>query len=192
MGARVRRPRELPGMLEAAWHELVAPRRRLLDRRGDRIGIVRIGAERDVAARLVERRVRGGDDWDGARHRFDDRHPEALKPGRIDEDARAPVLAGALLAAGIAEPGDVLAARLDAAPARRTDDAQLAAADRIDRALEVLSRLERADGEHVVALRARPFAREDRIDARIGDVDPPSRDAERTGDVIAGELRVDD
>ena len=64
----------------------------------------------------------------------------------------------------------------------------------LDERREVLARLERRDGEHVrtpevVALAVRG---EGSVDARVGDVDALARDAERLGDVVAGEARVDD
>ena len=66
----------------------------------------------------------------------------------------------------------------DVAPSGGSRDAELDAGEpcRLDRGGEVLPRLERADGEHVVALRGRPVRREDRVDAVRDDPDPLDRD----------------
>ena len=65
---------------------------------------------------------------------------------------------------------------------------------RVDQRREVLAGLERRDREDVRAPEIRTLAvrREAGLDAGVGDVDPLARDAERLGDVVAGEARVDD
>src|SRR5947209_7270243 len=84
-------PAEAAGVREPAASELVPVGERALDRSGDRLRALRIDADGGVAGRLVERRVRRGDDGDARRHRLDDRHPEALEPGWVDEGGRAAI-----------------------------------------------------------------------------------------------------
>ena len=93
-----RAPREPRGVLDPRRHELVAARERLLDprrdRRRDRSGSTRTAAR---SARLVERRMVRGDDGRSARHRLDDRDPEALEQRGVDDDGGPAIERGQLL-----------------------------------------------------------------------------------------------
>ncbi len=127
---------------------------RPLDRGRDRSGIVGVGAHRDIARRLVHRRVRRRHDRRPARHRLDDRHPEALEARRVDGDGGAAVEAGQLLVGDEAEPTHprVVELRLLAPALAAGDREQDVAAEepvRLDERLEVLARLERGDAEDV-------------------------------------------
>src|SRR5581483_5860091 len=97
------------------------------------------------------------------------------------EAARAAVEPGELGVADLAEPGDV-ARRPDAAPAARAHDAELSV-DRGRDPREVLARLERPDGEHVVALLLRPLGREDLGDGVRHDPDLRLRHAEQVDEL---------
>ena len=138
-----------------------------LDPGRDRRRVERVDEHRRVAGDLLERARRGRDDGRAARHRLEDRDPEALVQRGVDEAARAAKEARELRVRHEAEPAHAVARQLDAAPAGVADDAQLGAGE--PRGLgdpgQVLPRLERSDGEHVVALGARPVRREGRVDA---------------------------
>ena len=155
----------------------------------DRAGVERIDEHRGVACDLLGRSARGRDDGGAARHRLEHRDAEALVERRIDDAARAAVVRGELVVVDLAEPAHC-AARVDAAPAARADDAQLDAGPRgrVDRAREILARLERADGEHVVALRPRAVGREGVVDGVRDDGDLLARHAEELDELGGGEL----
>ncbi len=84
----------------------------------------------------------------------------------------------------------MLAAGFDAAPAARTDHPQLDSEPRrsVDRPRDVLARLERADREHVVAIRTRPLGRERRVDGVRDDADLLGRDPEHCFELGGCEL----
>src|SRR5581483_1982241 len=182
-------PAEAPGVGEAAPDEVVPAAPGFLDRTRERVGIVRVGAERGVAARLVERAVRGRDDGHAARHRLDDRHAEALEARRVDEDLGSPVELREPVVLDVAEA----ALERDAAPTRAADGGERNA-EALGRALrcrEVLPRLERRDREQVrmaeVGSRARRA--EALVDAGVRDVDAGRRHVEELGDLVLRELR---
>ncbi len=79
---------------------------RLADRRRERLGALRVGAHGSVAAGLVHRRVRRGDDRCARGHRLGDRHAEALEARRIDDRGGAAVEPRELLVGDAAEPHD--------------------------------------------------------------------------------------
>ena len=85
------RSRRVPARVGEAACDDLSGAQRPLDRVGERLGAIRIGPERDRAARVVERRVGRGDDWRAGRHRLDHRHAEPLPARRIDEDLGAAV-----------------------------------------------------------------------------------------------------
>ncbi len=146
--------RERTRTLEPELPQLVAPRFGLGDAGGDRIRVERVDEHGRAARDLLRRAAPRRDDRRPARHRLDHRQPEALVEGREDEAPRAPVERSELLV--VDAPGP--AGYLDPTPARRPHDPQLDARPlrRLDRAAEVLARLERADGEHVVTGRRGP------------------------------------
>src|SRR5207244_1164437 len=76
---------------------------RLLERRRDRLGALRVGADGRVAARLVERRVRRRHDRRAARGCLEHGYPEALEPRRIDEDGGAAIQARELCVGDVSE-----------------------------------------------------------------------------------------
>ena len=173
---------------------------RVADRRGERLRALRVGADGGVAAGLVERRVRRGDDRRAGRHRLGDRHPEALEARRVDDDRGAAV-----------EPRELARRRRGRAGRRRARSScgcspQPCAADDGERELgvgeqreglderaEVLARLERRDGQQRTgAPRSAP------LPAGVNSAPIPgcattirSRgNAERLGDVVGRERRV--
>src|SRR5207244_342237 len=104
---------------------------------------------------------------------------EALEPRRVDECRRTAILRRQIRV--VAEPGDAGPARVDSAPALRAGDAKLESDSPRggDGVAEILARLERPDGEDVLARRARTVGTEHAVDTGIGDVNPVARDAER-------------
>ena len=134
-----------------------------------------------------------------ARHRLDDRHPEALEAGRIDGDGRAAVEPRELLVGDEAEPDDVRSPQLrlvtPAAAARDREQGVVAEqAMRGDERLQVLARLERRHGEHVrpAEVGTLPVRPEDLLHARICDLHPLRPDTEPLDDVASGVLGVDE
>ena len=88
-----------------------------------------------------------------ARHRLEHRQPEALVERREDEAARAAVERGELLVVDPARPSPAPRPRPSpGAPTTRSSTS--GKPRRLDRAREVLARLERSDREHVVAAAA--------------------------------------
>ena len=88
-----------------------------------------------------------------ARHRLEHRDAEALVQRRVCDTERTAVQAREVVVPDLALPANPLAARLDADPTRCAGDPQLDAETlrRLDRAREVLARLEGAHCENVVA-----------------------------------------
>ena len=174
-------------MGETARAELVAAPEGVLDRRGDRLRAIGIGAHRRVAARLVHRLVRRADDRCAAGHRLDHRQPEALEPRRVDERGGAAVEPCELVVVDIAEPDD--ARQIESgllAPALGADDGEHEVVvprpgEGIDERGEVLPRLERRHGEHVRTAEIGRFAdgAEHAVDAGRSDTDTFLRDAEQ-------------
>ena len=193
-------PREAARVREAARDEVVALGERALDRPRDRRRVVGIDAHGGVAARLVERRMR-------RRRRTARRTPSPRARGsRSPRSATGTRTrphrgrAAELLARRVAEPHD---------PRRRRAPAGRPSRRRRRRAASIVRAPSRcaatsgarffrgssvADGEHVLAVEVAPlaFGRERRVDAGVRDVDTRRVDAERGGDVVAGEARVDD
>src|SRR5919204_998830 len=81
-GSRMRKP---------AGYELVAPRQRFANARGDRVRVLGIDAHCGIAACFVQRGMSGDDAGHTAGHRLDHRHPEPLEARGIDEDRGATV-----------------------------------------------------------------------------------------------------
>src|SRR5581483_7359839 len=133
---------------------LARPRERALHACSDIRDVERVDEDRRAPGDLFGRAATRGDDRDAAGHRLEHGNAEALVERGIDEAAGAAVEARELVVADPAEPADIGAANGDAAPSFRACDAQLdaEALGGLDRALEVLARLERADGEPVVAV----------------------------------------
>ena len=179
-------------MLEAECDETVAIGDGMLDRRGERGRILGVGPQGGDTARLVEGLVRRSDDGRSARHRLDDRDPEALEPRRVRDDRRSAIQTGELGVRDVPEPVDArpVEERL-LAPALRSDDGEPEIAPkerlRLDQHLEVLPRLERRDREDVrcTEIRRRPVGREHGLRRRMRDADPLGRDTERRTDVAA-------
>ena len=177
--------------------ELVPPRERLSDRVGDRLRVAGIGADGRVAARLVQRLVRGRRHRDAARHRLEHGNPEALEARRVDEDRRAAVEARELAIVDVAEPDHAgpVEPRLRA-PARRADDRErklsVEQLVRGEQRLEVLPRLERRDGQRVrpPEVGALALAREDRRRSRMRDAYALRLDVQQLAHVTRSELRV--
>ena len=101
--------------------QLVAPGVGLLDPGGDRGRIARVDEHRRAARDLLGRAPGARHHRRAAGHRLEHRDAEALVQRRVDEAARAAVERRELVVGDPAEP----AVDLDAAPARRADDAQL-------------------------------------------------------------------
>src|SRR5205823_13605513 len=103
-------------------------------------------------------------------HSVQNGQPEACVEGEIGGAPRSSVQSGQFVVRDLAEPAHVGAGnRLDVAPAARADNAKLAAVQlgspkALDEAAEILARLERRDGEHVVALCGVALNRERRAD----------------------------
>src|SRR5919106_1402968 len=143
-------PGELAGARESERHELVAARLRLRDPGGDRGGIERVDEHRGTAGHLLCRAPARGHRGRSARHRLENRDAEPLVERRKNEAARPSVERRELGVRDLADPaGDV-----DSSPAARADDAELHFREPsgLDDPLEVLPRLQRRDGENVVAL----------------------------------------
>ena len=90
---------------------------RLLERVGEGLGVVRVGPQGGLAARLVQRRMRGDHRRDAARERLDDRDPEALEARRVGEGRRAAVEPGELLVGDEAEQPHALGLQRPLLPA---------------------------------------------------------------------------
>src|SRR5216684_8245473 len=106
MNAARLEPVEASRVSKAARDELLALGEGAADRLGKRLRALRIGANRRVPTGLVQRGVGGDHAGNAARHRLDDRDPEALESRRIREDLRTTIESGKLLV------GDVAAARV--------------------------------------------------------------------------------
>ena len=148
-------------------------------------GALGVGAHGRVAACLVQRRVRRGDDGRARRHRLGDRHAEALEPRRVDDDRRAAVEPRQLGVGDAAEPHDARPVELGLrapAGAARDDEREAEVGDerkRLDERAQVLARLERRHRERIrraelcrLALRGELGA-----DARMRDQDAVAREA---------------
>ena len=165
-----------------------APRgvRRPPDPRGDRFRVERVDEDRSPVGDLG----RGGPDARHDRrpggHRLEDGQAEALVEGRVDEGRGAPVEPRELLVVDVAERMNV-----HLAPARRARDPKLHAheSSRFGEAGEVLPRLDRPDGEDVLALRLRALRREGRLDAVRDHPNPAFVDAEQLDRLAGRELR---
>ena len=145
-----------------------------------------VDEHRRATGHLSGRTAAARHDGRPARHRLQHRDPEALVERREDERAGAAVERSELAVGDLADP----TRRFDAAPAPCADDTQLDAdAGRgVGDAPEVLTRLERRDREHVVALGGRALGREDRFD-RVPDHDDAFLgDAEQLHRLALGEL----
>ena len=126
MRAAVLEPREAARVLEPARDELVAFVARALDRRRDRVDVVRVRAHRGVAGGLVERRMRRDDARRAARHRLEHRDPEALEARRVDERRRAAVESRELVVGRDSRARSRRGPRASTPPQpARADDAQL-------------------------------------------------------------------
>src|SRR5207253_11507762 len=125
-----------------------------------------------------------------ARHRLEYRQAEALVHRRIEDAERAAVLPRELIVVDRPEPRDVGATRRDATPAQRTDHAEVDTelGSRLDCACEVFPRLERADGQDVLAVGARPSGRERVVDGVWHDVDPLAWNTEKRLELGGREL----
>ena len=111
-------------------------------------------------------------------------------PREVTTAARAAVELREVGVAHLAEPADAVPADLDAAPAARADHTQLdaVAPSRLHDARKVLTRLERPDGKHVVALRRRAVRRELLVDAVRDDADLRVGDVQHLDQLAAGEV----
>src|SRR5205823_8934894 len=96
------------------------------------------------------------DDGRAGGHRLEHGDAEALVERGIGDAEGAAVEPAELFVGDLAEPADVTAARVHAAPPAGARDPQLDAQPgrRRDRPRDVLAWFERPDGEHVVALGA--------------------------------------
>src|SRR5213076_2140203 len=94
------------------------------------------------------------DDRRAARHGLEDRNAEAFVQRWIRHAGRAAVQTRELCIAHLTQPAHAVSRHLDTAPAARAHDAQLGVEtpNGLDETIEVLARLQRADGEHVLAL----------------------------------------
>src|SRR5439155_17089459 len=116
----------------------------------------------DTSRELVDRRQVGSNDRRPARHRLEHGEAEALVEGDICGTAGTAVQPRELVVRDLAQPAHTSARhRLDVSPATRADDSKLAAvqvraAEALDERAEVLARLERRNGEHVVTLDSVP------------------------------------
>ena len=184
------RPREPTGTLEPEPAQLVVPRFGLRDACRDRIRVERVDEHGRAARHLLRSAASRRDDRRPARHRLDHRQPEALVEGREHEAPRAPVERSELLV--VDAPGP--AGYLDPTPARRPHDPQLDARPlrRLDRAAEVLARLERSHREHVVARRPRPRLGEDGLEPVRDDANPLDGNVEQLDELVTRERRDGD
>src|SRR5206468_7879909 len=100
-----------------------------------------------------------------------------------------------LLVRHLAEPPDAVGLhRRHVAPAARADDPQLTAVqvgatEALDEARQVLPRLQRPNGEHVVAVRSGALRRKGLADGYRDDADLPLVDAEELDELPGGERR---
>src|SRR5205085_3138145 len=156
----------------------------------DRRDVPRVDIDGVVACDLRHRAALARHDGAATCERLRNRQAEALVEGGVDEAAGTTVEPRELRVADLAEPGHV-AGRPNAAPAPRTDHAQLAV-DGCGDARQVLARLERADGEHVVAVGLRPDGREDVVDGVRHDTDLRRRHGEQLDELALRELRYGD
>ena len=182
MNARARSRPEPP--------QLVVPRFRLGDAGGDRIRVERVDEHGRAAGHLLGGTAARRDDRRPTRHRLDHRQPEPLVERREHEAPRAAVERRQLLV--VDAPGP--AGHLDPTPARRSHDPQLDARPlrRLDRAAEVLARLERSHREHVVSRRLRPRLGEHRLEPVRDDVDALGGNVEQLDELVARERRDGD
>ena len=149
---------------------------RLLERIGEVLRVVRIGAQGDVAARLVQRRMRRDHRGNAARQRLDDRDPEALEARRVGEGRRAAVEPRELVVGDEAEQAHALGGQRLAAPSPR---ARRARASAPDGARAGARRRPRAPAGSCAARASRPRARTAR---RGRPPRPPARSAGRSRD----------
>ena len=163
-------------------------------------GALRVGADRRVAAGLVERRVRRGDDRRAGRHRLGDRHPEALEARRVDDGRGAAVEARQLVVARRGRAGRRRAGRAAAArpsPAPPTTASASSGSASSAKASTSVPRFLRGSSVATVSRygraevgRRRPSGVNSAPMPGMRDDDALAREAERRGDVVGGERRV--
>ena len=166
--------------------ELLAPSARSPDPVRDRGDVERVDEHRRAARNLLHRGPHGCHNGRPARHRLEHGQPEALVERRIEDTPRAAVQGCELRVRDLAHP----AVRLDPTPPARANHAQLDSGLSCsrDRAPEILARLERRDGEDVVACRARAVRAEDGIDAVPHNADPLRGNPGQLDRLVAAEL----
>src|SRR6476661_6791182 len=182
------------GSLTALSPELLSARERLAEPGRDRIGVAWIDLD-DATGELADRRQVGGHDRCPAGHRLEHRQSESLVEGDVGRAACSPVKRSELIVRDFAEPTYAVALHgLDVTPAARADNAKLAAVQvcapkAFDKPIEILTRLERRDGEHVIALGDIAGSRERRPDGVRNHPDLRFGNAEQVNELARGELR---
>ena len=167
-------------------NELVPARGSLVDARRDRRRVQGIDEDSCVARDFLHRGLAGRDDGRPARHRLEHREAETLVQRRVHDAARAAVERRELGVGHLAHPPGYV----HASPPARAHDTQLDAglAGGVDGACEVLTRLERRDREHVVAIRARAVRREEHVDSVRNDPDALRGYVRERGHLASREL----
>ena len=164
------------GAREAEGRELLAPAVRLEHRRGHRVHVGRVEEHGGVAGDLRDRaRVRRGDGT-SARHRLEDRQPEALVQARIDEARRAAVQRGEVLGRDGAEVLDAFGERLEPVEAASGEDEP-------ELRPRLAQRRERLEEPRVILVRPRPRGvEEDRLGLVVAE--PEDRVVDRVRDDV--------